>query len=121
GDRRRQLLPAAAAVLRAEQGRRPGPGEDRVGFERVERDLPHIEPVHRRVEPLEALPAIAALVDAVIRAGEDGARLMRMHGQAEDPALTPQPLHDAAPALAAIGREPQAAADRAGADREFAW
>src|SRR5207244_10622093 len=83
-------------------------------------DLPNVEPVHRRVEPLEALAAIAALVDAVIGTGEHRARLMRMHTQPEDAALAPQPLHDAPPALAAIGAEPQAAADRAGADRVFA-
>src|SRR5204862_2559239 len=79
-----------------------------------------IEPVHRRVEPLEALPAVGALVDAVIGAGEHGARLVRMHRQTEDAALAPQPLHDAPPALAAIGAEPQAAADRAGANGVFA-
>src|SRR5439155_333311 len=120
GDRRRQFLPAAPAILRAEQRRRPGSGEDDVGIDRIDRDLPNVEPVHRRVEPLEALAAIAALVDAVIGTGEHRARLMRMHTQPEDAALAPQPLHDAPPALAAIGAEPQAAADRAGADRVFA-
>src|SRR5262249_10298296 len=63
------------------------------------------------------LPAVAALVDAVIGAGKDGARLARMHGQPKDPAFAPQPALDALPAVAAIGAEPGAAADRADTDR----
>src|SRR2546430_2043804 len=56
--------------------------------------------------PREALTAVIALVDAVIRPGVDGARLLRMPGQREALALAPQPLHDPAPALAAVSAGP---------------
>ncbi len=69
---------------------------------------------------LEALPAVEALVDAVIGAGENRARLARMHRQAVDAALAPQPAADPLPAVAAIGAGPGAAADGADADREIA-
>jgi hypothetical protein len=108
------------AVGRAEQRRRAGTGKDDVGIDRVDRDLPDVEAVHRRLEALEALPAVAALVDAVIGAGEHHTRLLRMHGEVEHPALAPQAFADAPPALAAIRAEPGAAADRADADREIA-
>ena len=66
----------------------------------------------------EALPAIAAFVDAVIGAGEDRAGLGRMDREAVDAALAPQPLLHPPPVLAAIGAEPQPAADRADENRE---
>ena len=109
-----------AAVGRAEQRRRTGPGKDDVGVDRIDRDPPDIEVVHRRWEVLEALPAVDALVDAVIGPGKDGARLVRMDGQLEHPAFAPQALADAPPASAAVGAEPGAAANRSDADREIA-
>src|SRR6185437_5916825 len=78
---------------------------------------PHVELVHRRVEPFEADPAVAALVDAVIGAGEERARLARVDGQPEHAAFAPQPLHHPPPALATVGAQPRAAADRPDADR----
>src|SRR5216684_8218713 len=120
GDVGRQLLPMRAAIGRAEECRGPRTGEDDVGIDRIDRDPPDIEAVHRRVEALEALPAVAAFVDAVIGAGEDRARLLAVHGQPEHSALAPQPLADPPPALAAIRTEPRAAPYRPDADREIA-
>src|SRR5229473_2250425 len=120
GDVGRQLLPMRAAIRRAEECRGPRTGEDDVGIDRIDRDPPNIEAVHRRVEALEALPAIAAFVDTVIGAGEDRARLLGVHGQPEHSALAPQPLADPPPALAAIRTEPRAAPYRPDADREIA-
>ncbi len=116
----RQPLPAAPAVLRAEQRRRPRSGKDDVGIRGIDRDLPDMQLVHWRLESLEALPAIAALVDPVIGAGENRARLRRMYRQPEHLALAPQPLHDPAPVLAAVAAGPGAAADRADTDRVIA-
>src|SRR6266702_3249476 len=109
-----------AAVIRAEQRGRPCTGEDDVGIDRIDRDPPDIEAVHRRVEAFEALSAVTALVDAVIGAREHRAGLPGMHGQPEDPAFVSQPLADAPPALAAVRAQPSAAPDRPNADREIA-
>ena len=43
----------------------------------------------RRVDVRERHSAVRAFVDAVMGAGKNRARLMRMHGQAEHPALVP--------------------------------
>ena len=120
GDLGLELLPVRAAVGRAVKRRRPGPGKDRVRVCRIDRDAPDVELVHRRFEPLKALPAIGAFVDPVIGAGEEGARLFPMHAEGKDPALAPQPLADPPPALAAVRAEPRAAADRPDTDREIA-
>src|SRR4051794_32029864 len=93
GHLRRQFLPAAPAVLGAEQRRRPGASEDDVGIGGINGDLPDVQFVHRRFESLEALPAIRALVDPIICAREHDARLLRMHGEPEDLALAPQAFH----------------------------
>src|SRR5271170_967932 len=115
-----QLPPLPPAIGRAEQGRGPCAGKDRVWVARIERDLPHIHLVHRRVEMLKAHPAVEALVDAVIGAGEDGTRLARMHREAVDAAFAPQPAADTLPAVAAVGAGPGAAADGADAERDVA-
>src|SRR5262249_52449569 len=103
-----KLLPMLAAVGRSVQSRRPGAGEDDIWVGRVISDLPHMQRIHRRVEPLEMLATILALVDPVIGAGEHGARLIRMGCEPEDAALRPQTRAHLTPALAAIRADPGA-------------
>ena len=51
---------------------------------------------------LEALAAVEAFVEAVIGAGEDGARLARMRREPVDAAFVAEPAPDPAPAVAAV-------------------
>src|SRR5262249_28454990 len=85
---------------------------------RIERDLPHVHLVHRRVEMREALAAVVAAVDAVLGAGKDRAPLGRVVGETIDAAFAPQPAFDPAPALAAVRPDPDPAADPADAERD---
>src|SRR5262249_41965644 len=74
----------------------------------------------RRIEPLEMLAAILAVVDAVIGAGQHGARLLRMDRKAEDAAFRPQTRPHLPPAIAAVRADPGTGADGADANREIA-
>src|SRR6516165_4946248 len=114
-----QLVPMPSAVARAEKGCRPGARENDLGVDRIERDLPDMQRIHWRIEPLEALPAILAAVDPVIRAGEYGARLFGVNRKPEDPALGPQPASHLPPALATVGAHPSARSNGADTNREI--
>ena len=64
------------------------------------------------------LAAVLALVDAVIRARQESARLFRVDREAEDAAFGPQTRPHLLPALAAVGADPGAGPDRPDTDRE---
>jgi hypothetical protein len=49
-----------------------------------------VQGVHRRVEPLEVLPAVLAAVDAVIGSGQNAAGLFLVDCEAEHAAFGPQ-------------------------------
>src|SRR5690242_6083873 len=63
GHLSRQLLPATPAVFGAEQRRWAGSGEDRIGLDGIDRDLPDMQFVHRRCEAIECLSAVAAPIN----------------------------------------------------------
>src|SRR5262249_21978845 len=117
GDVGRQLVPVPPAVARPEQRRRAGAGEDDVRVRWIESHLPDVEGVHRRFETLEVLAAIFAAVDAIIRAGQNGARLSRVNRKSEHPAFGPKPGPDLPPAFSVVGTDPGAGSDSADADR----
>src|SRR6516165_941373 len=85
-----EFFPVPPAVVRSEERRRAGAREDDLRIGRIEGHFPHMKRVHWRIEPLETLPAIFAEVNAVIGAGQDGARPFWMNREPEHPAFGPK-------------------------------
>src|SRR5271156_4504858 len=103
-----ELVPMASTVGRSKERRWPSSCEDGLGVRRIESDFPHVHSVHRRVEPLEVLPAVLAAVDAVICSGQHGPRLLRVYCEAEHAAFGPQSGSHLSPAFTAVGAHPGA-------------
>src|SRR5262245_66665520 len=81
----------APPVGRPVECRRPGTRENDLGVRRVEGHFPDVELVHRRIQPLEMLAAVLAVVNAVVCPGEDRSRLFRVDGESENTAFRPEP------------------------------
>jgi hypothetical protein len=67
-----------------------------------------VQGVHRRVEPLEVLPAVLAAVDAVIGSGQNAAGLFWVDCEAEHAAFGPQSGTHLPPAFTAVRADPGA-------------
>src|SRR5262245_59783749 len=97
-----------AAVLRAEQGRRPGTGEDDVGVDRVNGDSPDGKLVHGRVQPLPVLAFVLTAVDAAVCTTVQNTRVPGMHRQGAHRAFAIDAVADPQPGVAAIAAAPDA-------------
>src|SRR5262249_45270623 len=73
------------------------------------------------IDMLEVSAAVLAAIDAVIGAGVNHERIIRMHGEAEDrsPALVSLPQFSSGPTHTSIGTAPETHAQSANADGEI--
>src|SRR5262245_35893725 len=73
-------LPVLTAVPRAKKRRRRGSGKHRAWIHRIDGDAPDFVDIQWGIDMLEVNAAILAAIDAVIGAGINHARILRMHG-----------------------------------------
>src|SRR5262249_49337186 len=105
---RRELLPVLTAVPRTKERRRRGSGKHRARIHRIDGDAPNFVTIQWGIDMLEVNAAVLAPIDAVIGAGINHARILRMDGEAKDrsPALVSLPQSSSGPTHTSIRTAP---------------